>query len=401
MTIPLTKQQGEAVSPESLVASARDLIPLIKAHAQEGEDNTCVPSVVVDAMNEAGLFRVLQPKAYGGYEMHPQVFYDVQMALAEADMSTAWIYGVIAIHNFQIALFDPQAMEDVWATDTSVLISSSYQPVGKVERVEGGFNLSGQWGFSSGCDHCEWVFLGAMIPPLNDGDPPDMRTFMLPRSDYEILDTWHVMGLKATGSKDIVVKGAFVPEYRTHKAADGFAVTNPGNTGDEAPIYRIPWAQLFTRAVSTSTIGATQGALDEFLGIMAKKVSSNTGKASRDDPPALEAAALAMQVIDELKLVLERDMNYIMDCVDNGREIPLSERIKFRHNSSLVPSRCIEALDAMITECGGKGIYLANPIVRRFLDAHAGRAHVANQPYRYAHNLAGTHMGQPNQDFFV
>src|SRR3546814_9465918 len=93
-------------------------------------------------------------------------------------------------------------------------------PKGQVKPVEGGFRFSGRWGFSSGCDHCDWIFLGGLI--FTEGQPPEYRTFLLPKSDFEIVDTWHVMGLKGTGSKDIVVNDVFVPEYRPHQGSDGF-----------------------------------------------------------------------------------------------------------------------------------------------------------------------------------
>jgi 3-hydroxy-9,10-secoandrosta-1,3,5(10)-triene-9,17-dione monooxygenase len=215
-------------SRETLIERARALIPVLKSRSDAAIAARCLPEETIRDLQEAGFFRVLQPQRFGGYEHDPQVFFDIQMTLAEGCMSTAWVYGVIAVHPFQLALFDPKAQADVWAKDDTTLISSSYQPVGKVERVEGGYRLSGRWGFSSGCDHCSWVFLGALIPSLEPGGPPEMRTFLLPRSDYQIVHDWTVFGLQATGSHGIVVDRAFVPEHRTHRAVDGFLCKNPG-----------------------------------------------------------------------------------------------------------------------------------------------------------------------------
>ena len=401
MNVSAVKASPLDVTPETLVARAEAMVPVLRERAQQTQDDRKVVDQTIEDFKQAGFFRVLQQKEFGGYEMDPQVFFDIQIKLAEGCMSSAWVYGVVAIHNFQMALFDKRASEDVWGEDDSVLLSSSYQPVGKVTPVEGGFKLSGRWGFSSGCDHCDWVLLGAMIPPAQEGAPPDMRTFLVPRADYEIIDTWHVYGLQGTGSQDILVEDAFVPEYRTHRAADGFQVTNPGNTGSENPIYRIPWAQLFVRAVSSSAIGATQGALDAYCGLMAKRVSTNTGTASKSDPPAQSAAARAMLLIDELKLVLQRNIADMTDAVKEGREIPVNDRVKYRYDSAMVAQKCIDAVDGMMEQCGGRGIYLQSPMVRYFLDLHAARAHVANEPERYASNLGGIHFGQDNQDFFV
>jgi 3-hydroxy-9,10-secoandrosta-1,3,5(10)-triene-9,17-dione monooxygenase len=197
-----------SVTPEALVERARAMIPVLKQRAARATADRRIPEETIAEMQEAGFFRVLQPKRWGGYEMHPNVFFEVQKLLAEGCMSTGWVYGVVGGHPYEMALFHDQAQRDVWGEDDSVLVSSSYQPVGKVERAEGGYYLSGRWGFSSGSEHCQWVLLGAMIPPIEEGGPPDMRTFLLPRSDYRIEDTWHVFGLQGTGSQDIVVERA-------------------------------------------------------------------------------------------------------------------------------------------------------------------------------------------------
>ena len=214
--------------PSELIERARQMVPALKARAKQATADHKIPDETIAEMQAAGFFRILQPKRWGGFEMHPNVFFEVQKLLAEGCMSTGWVYGVVGGHPYELALFHDEAQREVWGEDESVLVASSYQPVGKVERAEGGFYLSGRWGFSSGADHCQWVLLGAMIPPLQEGDPPDMRTFLIPRKDYEIDYTWDTFGLQGTGSQDVVVARAFVPDYRTHKAIDGFLCQNPG-----------------------------------------------------------------------------------------------------------------------------------------------------------------------------
>ena len=136
-----------------------------------------------------------------------------------------------------------------------------------------------------------------------------MRTFLLPRSDYQIVHDWNVFGLQATGSHGIIVDKAFVPEHRTHKAVDGFLCKNPGQLQNTAPLYRLPWAQVFVRAVSSAAIGALQGALNAFIGIAAKRVSTNTGKSTKLDPFALNAAARTQSAILEMKTVLYKSFD--------------------------------------------------------------------------------------------
>ena len=380
-------------SPESLIARAREMQPVLRQRAERCEAERNVPAETIAEMQEAGFFRILQPKRWGGYEMDPQVFYDVQMAIAEACMSTAWVYGVVGCHPYELALFHDQAQHDVWGKDTSVLASSSYQPVGKVEHADGGFYLSGQWGFSSGSKHCDWVLLGAVVPPAKEGDAPDARTFLLPRSDYEILDRWHVFGLKGTGSEDIKVNRVFVPEYRTHRSVDGFLCTNPGQKENTAPLFALPWAQVFVRAVSTAAIGATRGAVAAAVEISKSRISTNTGKAAKADPFLQNAVAKAYAQADEMDVVLHRNFSEMMEFARAGKEIPIEKRALFRYQSATVVRRCVDLVDDLLPLLGGRAIYNDSPIIRYWLNLNAARAHVANDTNNFGPDVTNTLMG--------
>jgi 3-hydroxy-9,10-secoandrosta-1,3,5(10)-triene-9,17-dione monooxygenase len=387
------------VTPELLVQRARELIPKLKERAVKTETDRKVPEETIAEMQAAGLFDVLKPKMYGGYEMDPQVFYDVQMALAEGCMSTAWIYGVIGVHNWQIALFDPKAAQDVFGKDTSTLIASTYMPKGQVTPVEGGFKFSGRWGFSSGIDHCQWVFLGGLI--FTPGQPPEYRTFLLPRSDFEVIDTWHVMGLKGTGSKDIVVKDVFVPEYRTHKASDGFMGTNPGRDTFTADLYKLPFGQIFVRAVSTAAIGGLQGALDTFLDFAKVRVGDMGNKTSEQAPAQLAAAEPAT-AIDEMKLVLNRNFSVLQTKIRNKQPLDdIQQRLLFRHQASQTVERCAKHAYQLFSVCGGRGIFTDFPLYRYMTDIMAARGHYANNPEQFGRNFGGFLLGRENTDFFI
>src|SRR5262245_33341804 len=239
---------------KGLVQKARELAPVLAQRVPEADRLRRVPDATIAEFKEAGVFKMLQPSRWGGLEVDPKTFFEVQWTIAAACPSSAWVLGVVAVHNWQLALFDPKAQDEVWGEDSSTLISSSYAPTGKITRVEGGYRISGRWSFSSGCDHCQWVFLGGFVPPEGDQKAPDMRTFLVPRSDYKIDDNWHVAGLKGTGSKDIVVENAFVPEHRTHRLIDGYFRKSPGNATNTAPLFKLPFGQIFVRSVSTSAI---------------------------------------------------------------------------------------------------------------------------------------------------
>ena len=396
----LTKDAAQS-HEAALVNRARALLPALRERAAKAHEDCMVPVETVAEMQAAGLFRVLQPKRYGGFEMDPETFYEIQMILAEACMSTAWIYGVIAVHNWQLGLFDPQAQDDVWKKDSSVLISSSYQPKAEVTPVEGGYRIKGRWGFSSGVDHCQWAFLGGLIPSSDGHGAPEYRTFLVPRGDFEVLKVWDTMGLRGTGSHDVVVRDAFVPAYRTHKAKDGFAVTSPGLKVNSAPLFKLPFGQIFVRAVSSSSIGALQGALDAFRDYASKRVSSNDFSRTSDDPVAQMIAADTAIAIDEMKLTLFRNFKVLSDKVKTGQPLDLEERIRFRYQSARVVDQCAKLISQMFYSCGAQGIYRDSPLVRTFLDIHTGRTHIANNPDKVGRNYGGFLLGKENTDTFI
>lgn len=386
---------------QQLRQRARELVPVLRERAEQAAQMGRLPEQTLADFHEAGFFRILQPARWQGLELEPKDFFEVQMTLAEGCMSSAWVLGVVAIHNWQLALFDDRAAQDVWGQDTSVLISSSYMPVGKVQRVEGGFRLSGRWGFSSGSKHCQWAFLGAMVPPAEPGGAPDYRTFLVPRSDYQILDNWNVMGLEATGSHDVLVEDALVPEYRTHRAVDGFMQDSPGNAVNTSPLYRLPFGQIFVRAVSSSAIGALQGAVDHFIAHNKARVAVNDGRKMLQDPAAQSALADAMVCVDECRTVLLRNFEVMLDHARAGTALGMQARVKMRYDSALVADRCAKAAAQLMFNSGASTIFRGHPINRAFRDIHTGRAHVANSPAKYAWNLGGVSMGQDTTDFFL
>lgn len=384
-----------------LIARAHALAPTLAQRAGQAEQGARVPEQTVADMQAAGFFKVLQPRRYGGYELEPQTFFDIQMALAKGCMSTAWVYGVVGVHNWQLALFDERAQQEVWGEDPTTLIASSYMPVAKVTTVEGGFRVSGHWKFSSGSELCDWIFLGGLVPPSAPGNPPEYRTFLLPRADYTIDRNWDVMGLRGTGSHDIVVDDVFVPEYRTHRATDGAMGTSPGLALNDSPLYRLPFAQIFVRAVCTACIGALEGGLEDFLGYASGRVSANSGGKTADDGGAQLACAEAAVGIDEMRIVLQRNFNELMEAARSGKQIDVERRLHFRYQSSQVAERCARLANGLLRYAGGNGIYNTNPLVRRFLDLHAARAHYANNVDRFGQNLGGVMMGRANSDFFI
>jgi len=395
--ISIKSRMAAIPTADELVARARAMIPTLKARAKACIAARNVPAETIAEMQAAGFFRIVQPKRYGGYEMNPNVFFEVQKLIAEGCMSTGWLYGVLGCHPYELALFHDRAQQEVWGEDPSMLVSSTYQPVGQVEVVEGGFTLSGRWGFSTGSLHCGWVLLGALIWPEGGpgSGPPDMRTFLLPRSDYQIVEgTWETFGLQGTGSLDIIVDKAFVPEYRTHKASDGFLCQNPGQEVNDGPLFSLPWAQVFVRSVSTAAFGGARAAVNAAMAIMKDRVSSNTGKASKADPMLHAAIAAAHSQIIEMEQNLRLTFDDLMAIAESDQPIPMDKRALYAYQSSMVVRRLARLVDDIVQLLGGRAIYMSSEIIQPWLDLHAARAHVANDPANRTPDVVGTMMGE-------
>jgi 3-hydroxy-9,10-secoandrosta-1,3,5(10)-triene-9,17-dione monooxygenase len=386
------------MTPEIYLGRVRDLLPVVRERAAGAEKLRRLPDETFADLQEAGLFRALQPKRYGGYELDPAIFYQAVMEVGTVCGSSGWILGVIGVHNWHLAIFPPQAQEDVWGEDTSVQLSTSLAPTGTVERVDGGFRLSGRWSFSSGCDFCQWAVLGGLPPPAEGGQPPDARVFLVPRRDYVIDDNWHVMGLCATGSKDIVVNGAFVPEYRTHSYLDAFHLKHPGAAINDAPLYRLPFGLVFANGITAPAIGSALGALDAFREQSLKRTNVRDQSRVAEEPFTQYRLAEATAAVGAARDRVLGNFAEMMRLARAGEDIPLTMRARCKWDAGKAIDWSVKAVDWLFEASGGRGIFLDNPIQRAWRDVHAMRAHAGNNPERAAFVFARSEFGLPPQD---
>ncbi|HTV88223.1 MAG TPA: flavin-dependent monooxygenase [Stellaceae bacterium] len=387
-----------SITSEEYLARVRALLPAVKERVARAEQLRRLPEETFADFQGAGLFRAIQPKRWQGYELDPATFFQAIVETSAVCASTGWILGVVGVHNWHLALFPPQAQEDVWGADTGVQVSTSLAPTGTVERSPGGFRVSGRWSFSSGCDYCQWVALGGVAPPEQDGAPPDARVFLLPRRDYRIDDNWQVVGLCGTGSKDIVVDGAFVPEYRTHSYLDAFRLTNPGAALNDGPLYRIPFGAMFPNSIASPAIGVAMGALAAFREQAAARVNLRDNSKLAEDPiMQLRLAESAAEIDGAYNRILGNFTEmYRLACA--GAEIPLERRARYRWDFGKAVDWSLRAVDRLMEASGGRGIFLTNPIQRAWRDVHAIRAHAGNNPERAAAVFGRSEFGLPPTD---
>jgi 3-hydroxy-9,10-secoandrosta-1,3,5(10)-triene-9,17-dione monooxygenase len=393
---PTTADESPAPTRDELLDRVRAIGPLVREQARAGDARRGLTDEVVEAIKSAGLFRILQPRRWGGMELDLATFYLVQLELSKYDMSAGWVHGVVGVHAWQAGIFDDRAARDIWGADPSVLIASSYMPAAKLTAVEGGFRASGRWRFSSGCQHADWFFLGGLLAPDEEGQVRP-GTLLFPKTDVKILDTWDVAGLQGTGSHDVVVEDAFVPDYRIHRHIDGFRCASPGNAVNTGWLYRVPFFQAFLRAVSTASIGTLSAMTDAFIDYGSGKVGAFGGK-TREDPVAQLAVAEARAAVDEMTALMLRNMQRLRECAERREIPPIEERLLYKLQASEVANRCA-ILGARLYRCtGGSGAFNDHPFARMLANLNVGRQHVVNQYEQWGANYGACLMGRGNED---
>ncbi|WP_275293830.1 acyl-CoA dehydrogenase family protein [Amycolatopsis sp. La24] len=363
--------------PHAAIDNIEAIAEELRAGADEGESLGRLPDDMAKRLKQAGIIRLLQRKKYNGYEAHPREFAETVMKTASIYGSAGWVGGIVGVHPWQLAFADPKVQEEILGEDTDTWQASPYMPAGVAVPADGGFVLNGRWQFSSGTDHCDWIFLGALLGG-KDGQPlmpPHSMHVILPRSDYEIIDgSWDVVGLRGTGSKDIVVKDAFVPAYRVmdaDKVIDGSAAREYGVT---ETLYKMPWSTIFPLGITSATIGICEGVLAAGIDYQRNRVGA-TGTLVKDDPYVLHALSDSASEIDAARQQLLSNVDRVWDKVDRGEEIDFATRARIRRDQARAAWRAVRAADEIFDRAGGNALRMDNPLQRFWRDAHAGLHH--------------------------
>lgn len=350
-------------------------------------------------LRESGTMRLLQPASYGGFQAHPREFAETVMRIAALDGATGWVAGIVGVHPWELAMADDRVQQEVWGEDPDVWLASPYAPMGVLtpssEGDEPGFTLKGRWQFSSGTDHCDWIFLGALVGDA-DGTPVQprvMKHVVLPRRDYEIVaDSWDVVGLSGTGSKDIVVDGAFIPSYRVLHYDDVAEGEAAGRAGLSDPTYHVPFSCVFPLGITSAVIGMAEGALALHQRWQAERTTVS-GAQSKDDPYALFALSEAAADVAASRAALLANVTEMYDAVAAGRTPTFAQRAVGRRTQVQAAWRAVRALDEVVARSGGNAMRRTNPIQRFWRDAHVGLAHAIHVQGPTFHAAALTDLG--------
>ena len=220
-----------------LFDAAVELRAVVAQRARQTEQDRRVSADVTQLLKEAGLYRVVQPRRFGGYELSLEALRRLAFEIGRGCTSTGWCYGLSAAASWVLAMFPEQAQQDVWGNSPDALLASCIAPTGKAVPVDGGYRLKGRWSFGSNSDNAQWLSLGAMVEQP-EGVPPRPIFLLVPQGDYQIIDTWHTVGLAGTGSKDIAIDvEVFVPAHRTVAFSDVLEQEAPGAEVHGSALY--------------------------------------------------------------------------------------------------------------------------------------------------------------------
>jgi alkylation response protein AidB-like acyl-CoA dehydrogenase len=357
---------------EECVRRAAELVPVLRERAPQAEALRCIPQATIDDLCRADLLRALVPERFGGCGLDLDLIPSVAAELGRGCGSTAWCYGIWAASNWAVGMYQAQAQEEYWANGINTLCANSLNPAGatSVTAVPGGYRLSGQWDFASGCDTATWVLvMGA--------GPAGVLVFLVPRADFAIHDTWFASGLRGTGSKDIVIHDAFVPEHRALPATDMQEARTPGQVIYDTANYRILTFSASGYALAASLVGMAQGAVETFQAAMRQRASAPRGGPMAQLTGVQVRLAEATMEVDAARLIMLHDMHTILERARRNVMPTLEERLRTQRNQAYVVTLCVQAVNRLFAGSGGHALFDASPLQRFHRDIHAASHHAA------------------------
>jgi resorcinol 4-hydroxylase (FADH2) len=342
----------------ALETAVRGLGAQFKVSADATEKNATVSPENVEALRQVGFFKLVQPRAFGGYELDFDRLVALTIEIGRSCASTSWVCGLLAAHQWLVASFPAEAQHDVWDADPDAVVCGSYAPATKALPVAGGYRLSGRWSFASGCDNSQWAVCAALLPPAREGGRLVPAFLLVAAKDYTIDDTWHVIGLAGTGSKTLVLDDVFVPEHRVL----AFEQTTSGNTPgarlyQQNPAFSIPMLCNIPSCLAATAVGAAIGALDDYLAVTSHRTTR--GAVAGGHNRMAEFATVQLRVadaaasVDAAQEILLRDLRARAATVRSGQPVTIEDRITSRRGQAFAVSLAIRATEALNASTGG------------------------------------------------
>lgn len=368
-----TTVAAEVATTDELVASARDLAPAVREGAAAAEDARTLPRESAGALLDAGLARALVPRRWGGYELGLDAWFDVVREISKADASHGWCAHLMMHHGHVASAFPEEAQAAVWAEGADVAIAGSVLPVCEVTPEDGGYRVTGKSPFTSGVGHSSWAFVAGMVP---SDEGPRWSFFLIPRDRYEVVDTWHTSGMRATGSNTVVTDDVFVSESFVLALEDLLEGTSPGAAIHSNPMYRLPWMSYSSIGFAVTMLGAAAGGFDGFRDWTSRRTTADGSRAAEIGSVQVRMANAAAD-LDAAELLLRRPL----DAIAASSEQPSYEfRARTMRDAARAAAMSTTAIDELVSMSGTAAFGSSNPMQRAWRDIHFAASHVSLNP---------------------
>jgi alkylation response protein AidB-like acyl-CoA dehydrogenase len=367
--------EQEFSSREELIERARALQPLLRTHAQRGEAERAVPAEVVDALTEAGIFRMLTPKRFGGYETDLRTLTEVSEALGEADGATAWTAMIVTVTNWLASLFPDEAQEEVFGADPDARVTGVAAPTGMGRRVPGGWMVTGKWSYNSGAPYATWAAVGALLQDDN-GAVVDQALVLIPASELLLEDTWYTAGMKGTASNTLIGRDVMVPDHRVLSVPAAAQGTYPRSNREEEFLYTLPFGSMLLLCLTGPLLGLGKAALDMVTASAGDKPLSFTVHGRQADSVGVQIQ------LAEAALSLRTARLHVLDAVnqiDRG-DMDYGQRTQVRAQAGYAAQQVLNAINTLLNVHGAGSFAEANPLQRIWRDANVAARHAGLVP---------------------
>ncbi|MED4751975.1 acyl-CoA dehydrogenase family protein [Brevibacillus choshinensis] len=367
-------QSIQPLTQEKAMELIWEMLPTIQSRATLTEELRCQPKDTIQAFKDAGLIRALMPKRWGGSELGIETMYRTTAELAKADPSAGWCFGLLVLHSWMLAYYSEEAQQEVWGENPDACIASSFggSPANRVKRVEEGYLVEGEWGFSSGIDHSDWAMIFAHAVSEDANEAPKAMMMLIPKRDFTILPTWKTIAQRGTGSNNLRVEQVFIPEHRTiDMVAWCQKGEGPGSSMSTNPLYKYPLYAVIPVSLASALLGASLGAYELWRdGIKGKSTVRNARVADFTHQQIRVAEVSA--TLEAAQALFEKSLARLTAA----EPIDTYERLRLRRNYGFTARLCNQAVKTMMESSGAGSMFEANPLQRYWRDVQASAMHI-------------------------
>ncbi|MBL8628458.1 MAG: hypothetical protein JNM81_02445 [Rhodospirillaceae bacterium] len=364
-------------SDAELIARAQSLVPVLRERGPQTDRARRVPDETMHALLDAQLCQILAPRRFGGFEKNLTTLLDIGLELARGCGSTAWQYCLLTGHHWILAHYPLEAQKELYGVRNYAFFPQTVSGKGGLAKVvEGGYRVTGQWSFATGIDFSDWVSCTAPIDKENPHPLQDRINFLMPKADVEVLDTWHTVGMRGTGSRDFVLKDVFIPNHRTLSQADLQSGRSPGRQA--LPEYvglGAPYFSVLLTGVLPPLLGLTARTIEEFTNYT-KGRSGIAGINHQTRPATQIKLGYAQARYDAMHRTARGIFEDIARCLVSGEKITGEQRIRHRRDAAYVGDECAKIVDSLIASAGARSQFQDSVFQQLQRDIHTVRTHV-------------------------